>query len=291
MKTLLTPKELAQAVGLSESSLKRWADDGKLYVNRTPGGHRKITLGEAVRFVRETRLAVVRPDILGIEGLTANSTTPPNDQAGDELYTQLERGSSSAVRGLIAGWFLSGQTVALIADGPLRQAMTRIGELWRHDPSGIFIEHRATDLTVQAINFIHALLPAPPADAPLALGGAPSNDPYLLPSSIAACVLSECGWRTANLGPDTPMDTLANAADRERPRLVWLAISAADHAPAPDQVDQLAQRLSLHGSTLVVGGRGATSCLPAPLPGNLCFVQSMAELSAFARGLRQTSDH
>ena len=288
---LLSPKELAQAVGVSESSLKRWADDGKLSVNRTPGGHRKITLSEAVRFVRETRLPVVRPDILGIEGLAAQPTTPTSDQAaGDELYAMLERGGGFAVRGLVVGWFLAGQTVSMIADGPLRQAMARIGELWRHDSAGIFLEHRATDLTVQAINFLHALLPAPLVDAPLALGGAPSGDPYFLPSSIAACVLSECGWRTMNLGPDTPMDTFSAAAARERPRLVWLSISTTEPAPTPDQVDQLARRLSLYGSTLVVGGRGAVGCLPAPVPGSVCIVRSMAELSAFAHGTGHAPD-
>jgi excisionase family DNA binding protein len=282
---LLSPKELAQAVGVSESSLKRWADDGKLSVNRTPGGHRKITLSEAVRFVRELRLPVVRPDILGIEGLTGRPIPPASDQAaGDELYALLERGDGSAVRGLVVGWFLTGQTVAMIADGPMRQAMARIGELWRHDSAGIFLEHRATGLTVQVINFLHALLPDHLVDTPLALGGAPPGDPYFLPSSVAACVLSECGWRTMNLGPDTPVDTFLAAAARERPRLVWLSISTTEPAITPDQVDQLARRLLLDGTKLVVGGRGAAGCLPAPMPGNACIVRSMAELSAFAHG-------
>ncbi|HEX9106572.1 MAG TPA: MerR family DNA-binding transcriptional regulator, partial [Longimicrobiales bacterium] len=48
----LSPRELAEAVGVSESSLKRWADRGVLAVERTAGGHRRIPLGEAVRFIR-----------------------------------------------------------------------------------------------------------------------------------------------------------------------------------------------------------------------------------------------
>jgi MerR family transcriptional regulator, light-induced transcriptional regulator len=48
----LSPKALAAAIGVSESSLKRWADEGRLAAERTAGGHRRIAVAEAVRFVR-----------------------------------------------------------------------------------------------------------------------------------------------------------------------------------------------------------------------------------------------
>ena len=53
MKPLLSPRELAQAIGVSESSLKRWADAGQIRVARTAGGHRRISIADAVRFIRE----------------------------------------------------------------------------------------------------------------------------------------------------------------------------------------------------------------------------------------------
>ena len=71
MKRLLSPKELADAIGVSESSLKRWADAGRLQVARTEGGHRRIPIAEAVRFIRDTGAVVVRPDLLGLLALHA----------------------------------------------------------------------------------------------------------------------------------------------------------------------------------------------------------------------------
>ena len=71
MKRLLSPKELADAIGVSESSLKRWADAGRLQVARTEGGHRRIPIAEAVRFIRDTGAVVVRPDLLGLVGVPA----------------------------------------------------------------------------------------------------------------------------------------------------------------------------------------------------------------------------
>ena len=59
MRHVLSPKELAQAIGVSESSLKRWADEGLLRATRTAGGHRRIPLAEAIRFLRDTQATLV----------------------------------------------------------------------------------------------------------------------------------------------------------------------------------------------------------------------------------------
>ncbi|MEM9791075.1 MAG: MerR family DNA-binding transcriptional regulator [Planctomycetota bacterium] len=64
MRNVLSPKEVALAIGVSESSLKRWADAGRIRVRRTAGGHRRIAIQEAIRFARYYGFPVVRPDIL-----------------------------------------------------------------------------------------------------------------------------------------------------------------------------------------------------------------------------------
>ena len=43
---------LVDALGVSESSVKRWVDGGDLVAQRTAGGHRRIARGEALRFAR-----------------------------------------------------------------------------------------------------------------------------------------------------------------------------------------------------------------------------------------------
>ena len=88
MLQLITPRQLADAIGVSESSLKRWADAGKIHVSRTDGGHRRIALTEAVRFIRDTKSTVVRPDLLGL---------PSNENSMDAALTSLlVAGSASA---------------------------------------------------------------------------------------------------------------------------------------------------------------------------------------------------
>jgi len=281
----LSPRDLARSLGVSESSVKRWVDDGALAAMRTAGGHRRIALAEAVRFARQSGSPVVRPDLLvgaGAPAPVARFDAATQEEMGERLYGLLERDDAAAARALLLALYVSGWPVAGICDGPMRGALARIGALWLHGPVGIVIEHLATGTCVRALAEMRTLFPPPAEGAPVALGAAPSGDPYLLPSMMAAAVLAELGYRDHNLGPEVPMAALEQAAERYRPQIVWLAMSVArDEARLAADVADLAGRLALRGASLVVGGRGAPALAPSP---GLVRIDSMAELSAFARG-------
>lgn len=276
MKHLLSPRDLAEAIGASESSLKRWADAGQIRVSRTGGGHRRITFAEAVRFIRASGASVVRPELLGLRDVRTRTDEPDDDA----LYQMLVDGKGREARGLLMGRFLGGDSVANLADGIIRVAMTRMGELWRHDERGIFLEHRATDCCIQAVVALRAMFD-PPDDAPVALGGALTGDPYVLPSLLAATVLASEGMQVVNLGPETPVASLRHAAAHHRPVLAWLSCSTPVRPELPDEVAAFARRLQQSGASLVIGGRHAS--MLAATKGAFT-VGTMSELAAFARG-------
>ena len=275
----LSPRDLADALGVSESSLTRWIDAGRIRATRTEGGHRRIALSDALAFIRATGAPVVRPELLGM-----SDALPPQDHRSldDAALTHaLLEGDGRAVRGWLQASLLGGAKIADLCDGPLRAAMHAIGELWKHEADGIFIEHRATELCIQALATLRAAFD-PPLPAPAAVGGAPEDDPYLLPSAMAALVLAAEGLRPVNLGADTPTSALHRAVTHVRPRLVWISASA----PVPlDRAHELAAFLtSLPGGTVaIVGGRHRAS-VAAAAP-SIRTADSMAELAALGRTL------
>ncbi len=297
-KSLLSPKELALAIGVSESTLKRWADEGLVQVSRTAGGHRRIPLPEALRFVRETKATIVRPDLLDLPELAAaQSEVWSGRNPDDAIFEALKEGDSVKARGLILSGYLSGRSLAALCDGPIRESMHRLGDLWKHDELGILIEHRATDIIIQALNQLRSIIKPATAGlgtalgstpgagaASIALGGAAEHDPYILPSLMCATLLSEAGYRDINFGPQTPVDVFIRASRQYQPRLVWYTCSVNEPQKiVPAQMIELADTLLAMKGSLIIGGRGIES-VPLPDRPNVYRAPSMGELVAFARG-------
>ena len=282
-KPFLSPRDLARVAGVSESSVKRWVDSGLLSASRTAGKHRRIDRAEAIRFVRAHRMDVVEPDILGFPEARS---VGDKDALNERLLTHaLKEGDAARAIGMVAGWFLAGQPLHGIFDGPIRSAMDDIGELWRQRDDGVVIEHRATNICLHAITRIRLALPPSPTGGPIAVGGAPSGDPYILPSLMAAAIVRESGFADMNLGPDTPIGCLRTALHGYRPRLAWLSLSSRKAAGQSLRLlPELAEAAATTGGVLIVGGRASGGAQRAASP-NVAFGDSMAELSAFARGL------
>lgn len=289
VKSMLSPRELAEAVGVSESSIKRWANDGAVKVTRTAGGHRRIALEEAVRFIRSSDLTLVKPSVMGLVDLESVEAGFGVEAAGEQLYQYLLEGSGRRATGVLTALYLQGHSMAEIFDGPLQSAMRRLGEQWLHHEPGIFWEHRATNLAMQAVHRLRALQPPPEPGAPRAVGGAPTGDPYLLPSLAAAAVVQSAGFEAVNLGPETPVATLLEGVEDQSPALVWLSVSsAATPGRLVVDLEELLARLAARNAFLIVGG-SAVDRLALPDHPSLRRGRSMGELEALAAEIAGSS--
>lgn len=279
METLLSPREVADALGVSESSVKRWVDGGELAAQRTAGGHRRIARSEALRFARARCVVPARPDLLSFVGVKVEDSALGEVERSAAFHSALLADNRPRSLSLLTSAFLAGTSIAALCDGPVRFALEAIGEMWRHDPKGILVEHRATDLCLNALGVLRASLPPPADDAPVAVGSAGPDDPYLLPGLMCAAVLAELGFRDVNLGPRTPVATKLAAVQSYRPLLVWHTASVGG-----DEIDEIATALRsvTAGTRLVFGGRAAGASV---LPAGVVALSSMRELQAFARGL------
>ncbi len=162
--------------------------------------------------------------------------------------------------GVMQSMYASGHSIAAICDGPIRDAMIAIGNRWPNDKKSIFIEHRATLLCVRALCQIRLAIPDPDEGAPTAMGAAPQDDPYLLPSLMVSLVLHDCGYEETNLGPNTPLDVLTDSVEDEKPAIVWLAITNPVRSRHQNrEIDELAATVRGYGGTFLIGGKNASS--------------------------------
>jgi excisionase family DNA binding protein len=88
MNEQVSPKQLARAIQVSESSVKRWCDQGVISTVRTAGGHRRIPVADVLRFLRDNRYDVVRPELLGLPA-TVGRSARVRDRAVEQLREAL----------------------------------------------------------------------------------------------------------------------------------------------------------------------------------------------------------
>lgn len=278
----MSTRQLAEALGVSESSVKRWVDEGEIAADRTAGGHRRIPVSSAVGFIRTRRVRPERPQLMPFSEVPDLGAV--DSACCDALYDALLEDSSHVARSIVCGRFMSGASVATIGDGLLRPVLERIGELWKNDSRGILIEHRAVQTCTQALSQIAAWIPEPAADAPVGVTAAGPADPYMLPPTLAFMTLRECGMRGVNLGPMTPLPTIELAIAQYNAAICVVSVSIVHEAGATGAWISLQKRAAAAACRFVAGGRCVCS-LDDRVASSTQIVGTMTELAAYATGV------
>lgn len=275
---------VAEAMGVGITTVKRWVDQGILPAHKTPGGHRKILLSDVVRVVREGDFP--RLDLSRLSLPPGGQESPDPKSLSAAVLAALKRGEAETLRSLLQGAHRSGMAIETLADAVVAPAMRRLGHAWAEGRLDVWQEHQGTQLCAAALYEIRATLQGP-ADGkkPLAIGGGPEGDPYLLANLLAEMVLRGLGWEVVNLGPNTPLPSFRAALVQTRPRLLWLSVS---HLVAPasflEQYRAMYREASRMGTAIAVGGLALTEEVRAEMP-YTTFGDGLTHLAAFARSL------
>jgi hypothetical protein len=173
-----------------------------------------------------------------------------------------------------------------MADQMISPVMAQIGHGWETQEIDVWHEHRATQICAQALFEMKTKLEQrAERNRPVALGAAPEGDPYLLPTLLAQMVLLDAGWQAINLGPNTPLASLLNAARTAKPRLIWLSVSyLADAKRFLLEYRDFFRALEPTGVAVALGGQGLIDPIRSALP-YTTYGDGLTHLAALARTL------
>ena len=277
-----SPGAVARALGVSESSLKRWCDQGHLEFALTAGGHRRLPASAVLAFARAHGHRVVAPAELGL-------VDPAHSTGELDLRTRLMRlliaGEESAVSQLLTGLLAAGRSVEELCDGLIMPALADLGEAWAGGDLEIYEERRACELAARALVDLSQLAPRLSRRAVKAVGGTLLGDPYALPTLMAEATLRHQGLDARSLGVALPASTLVAAVHNLKPKLVWLTVGAVvDERALVKDVEALEQAVRAEGAALVLGGRALRPALRTQLP-HVLYCDGMRSLAAFGRAL------
>jgi excisionase family DNA binding protein len=288
MRDLLTPKQVARALNVSESSVKRWCDRGVIATQYTAGGHRRIPLAAMMEFIRAGKHTLVHPEALGLPA-TSGQSERVVERAREKMTAALLAGDDSGCRQLAIDLYLAEHNLSVICDDVFAAAFREIGNRWSCGEAEVYQERRGCEITMRILRELRSLLPAPSQQAPLAIGGAPAGDPYSLGTTMAELVLRDTKWNAVSLGNNLPFATLAAAIREHRPKLVWLSCSfLADAESFLSGYSELHEEFAAEGA-LVVGGYALTEDIRRRMKFS-AYCDNMQHLEGFAQTLLTAID-
>lgn len=286
MRTAFTPKQVARALEVGESTVKRWCDKGLIETVRTAGGHRKLPVADVLRFVREQGHALVAPEVLDLPPVSTNSELGLTNSRA-RLVDALLAGDEALTRQIILNLYLAKHRISVICDEVVAAAFHEIGDRWACRQADVYQERRGCAIAFRLLMELRRTQPRPDIAWPAA-GGTIEGDDYVLPSAMAELVLREAGFHASLLGTSIPVASLINAVEQMRPKLFWLSVShICDPANFLTEFAALYEACATTGSALVVGGRALTEDLRQRMTYS-AFCDTMQHLEAFAQTLRRS---
>lgn len=280
----LSTRDAAEALGVSISTVKRWVDDGVLPAHKTLGGHRKLLRAEVLALVRQGVLAQGDPAFLGLA--MRGDQLPDLEVAASALRDALLCGEGTEVSAIVRRVYNTGVAIEQLADQVIAPAMASVGHQWESSTIDVWHEHRGTQLCAAALFDLKDDLEArAERNRPVAVGGSPEGDPYLLAPLLAQLVLLDAGWEAVSLGPNTPLPSLTRAMHALRPRLLWLSVSyLEDGERFKKEFRDLYQAAEQAGVAVALGGQALSERLRASIP-YTTHGDRLTHLAAFARTL------
>lgn len=287
----LTSKEAARLLGVSEASVKRWADGGLLPTVKTAGGHRRFRPEDVAVFRRKNLHEAGRPAVREpLKTRRASSAflrgAAKRRETAGLLYESLVEGHAEEAASILVSLHLEGAGVALLADEILCPAMRRVGDIWHQGELSVAQEHVATRAALEALQALRASLHAREAHGRRAVCCATEDDFHELPVQVAALTLEAQGWEVVNLGTSTPFYALAEAIERFAPRLVCVASTVLEGLDrAAREYGEARKAAARFGAGVALGGAGfAGEDVRRRFPAEL-YAEGFRQLEEFAVSL------
>ena len=272
---------------MSESSLKRWVDQGLIQAVRTAGGHRKLALEGVLKFLRENNHPIIAPELLLLPAASPQSEIGLR-RGSERLLEALLAGNEELARHVIFDLYLAKHSIATIFDQVFANALRSIGDKWSCQEIDVYQERRSCEIALRVLYELRRAIPQPDSRCS-AIGGTMHGDQTTIPTIMAELVLRDAGWQAMSLGTSLPTESLIKAMEESHAQLFWLsATHIHDEATFVHDFVKISAAASRCGMALVVGGRALNEALRRELSYS-AFCDTMQHLDTFARTLLRAS--
>ncbi len=253
--------EVAGIMGVNVSTIKRWADSGKIECYKTKGGHRTFHISHLRNFVKSDKKA--------LSNINLNALVQGDSQLVDAIrdidtaeivrhaYRSVIGKDDSPFNSITNSLLIKGLSYSFIFDEIVLPVLVRIGERWKEGRLTITEEHlaavRIKNLLVNLNNTTASI------DSKLnAYCFTLINDKHDLPVYMAESILrTKDNIFVYNLGANLPVDDFIVASKKNPPHIIFVSIVYVENIDAVrEEVHLLLDHFSDKDVSIFLSGNG-----------------------------------
>ncbi len=292
-KTILSTADVARLFNVTETTVKRWADDGTMKCQKTPGGHRKFDIKHVVEFATANKMEPVGTLALVEDSFSSAIQVAVLGKDFSALSNIFVEKAMSVDRHDLYEFlsYLYQHRFPLweIYDLVVRPGLYEIGERWKNKEIDIYQEHRASHETLDAMTRLQTQISIKPSSGKHAVLACLENELHDIGLRCTANILESEGWKVHYLGGRTPYHSIVESVKDVRPEIVCLSVTYSEIASGDvGRLKDLRRIVHRGGGKLVFGGQK----LPAKcLDSGYCdaLFHSMKDLTGYVHDMASIS--
>jgi MerR family transcriptional regulator, light-induced transcriptional regulator len=260
---MLSTKEAAAMLQVTETTIKRWADESVLHCVRTHGGHRKFLLKDVVRFAETNGYTVSgsQPPPMSkkqMEQLQIGVHTQNYSKIAAVLKEEAMQSDREGLAMLLLYLYKQHIPLPIVLDSVILPGFEQIGREWEKGDLSIDQEHAASHALTEALVRTAPELHRKDPNKKSALCACPEGELHELGLQGLAYSLECEGWKVYYLGCNTPLESISSFVRVERPDLVCISVTSPRHrAEFIEKLRRLASSVHPYGGKLLIGGQYA----------------------------------
>ncbi len=258
-KSILSTSDVARLFNVTETTVKRWADEGTLRCQKTPGGHRKFEVRNVVEFAEKNDFEPVGAlEISGDDGLDAVVQVALLGRDFPVLASAyVRRALAPEGNGLFPFLsYLYQHRIQIweLHDRVIRPAMVEIGNRWSQEEIGISSEHRASSETLEALAKLQLQIRIKPRTGRSVVCATIGDELHEIGLRCASCLFESEGWDSHYLGSRIPAGDVVAAIGLWQPDVVCLSSTYSTVDGIRRDLDTIVSAARSAGAVVLAGG-------------------------------------
>jgi excisionase family DNA binding protein len=260
---MVSTKEVAAMLQVTETTIKRWADGSVLPCVRTPGGHRKFLLKNVVEFAEANGYTVAgsQPPPMSqkqMERLQIGVHTQNYEKIAAVLREEALQADREGLTMLLLYLYKRHIPLPIVLDKVILPAFEEIGREWENGELGIDQEHAASHALTEALVRTAPEFHRKEPNKKSAVCACPEGELHELGLQGLAYSLECEGWRVHYLGGNSPLELISSTVRVGHPELVCISVTSVRHrGELIEKLRKLASSVRTYDGKLLIGGQYA----------------------------------